>query len=94
MREWVLLHPVSSDIDAARDPDFVMCEGVVEETLKARSTSRAAGNAIVQGQRQHFGLASLPFAVEHVESVPQVREEVVRGGEAAVLVVTVVVGLL
>src|SRR4051794_31946737 len=74
--------PVPDDVDPARDPDALVARHVVEEALQRGEPGGTADDAAVQPHRQHLRRAVQALAVEDVERVAQVREELVAGAEA------------
>ena len=70
------------DLDAACGPHAVMGLDVIKEPLQGGRARRAPDDAAVQADREHFRLARNTFGIEHVERVPQMREELVTVGEA------------
>ena len=77
--------PVPRDVDATRNPDAVVPLHVVEETRERRDPSRAPDEPAMQADRQHLRrveAARIAFAVERVERVAQVREELLAAVES------------
>src|SRR3954452_21479196 len=73
--------PVARDVDAAGNPDAVVPGGVVEETLKRGGTTWAARQTAMQPDRHHPRPIGA-FSVQNVETVLQVRKELVARVEA------------
>ena len=82
------------DIDAAAEPDAVEPAHVLQEPDQPHGAAWPADQSIVQADGQELRRSLLALVVEQVEGVAHVGEEVVGGGEAAVLVEAVVVGFV
>src|SRR5262249_6781838 len=92
-RRGMMLDPVARHGDAAGDPYVVVLQHIVEESRQPLGAAGAPAQPVVQSERHHARLA-LALAVEHVEAVLHVGEEVVGGREGKIAVAPVVVGLV
>ena len=73
--------PVPRDIDAASDPHPFMTHRIIEKPLERGSSSGTSGEPAMQPDRHH-ARPRLALAVEHVEAVLEVCEELVARIEA------------
>src|SRR5690606_27960173 len=73
--------PVGGDLAAGRQPDAIVALHVVDEALESRGATGTAYEAAVQANSHHARPAGLAFAIERVEAVLQVGEELVAVGE-------------
>src|ERR1700683_1083368 len=89
-----MLAPVRGDIGACAEPDVVETAHVFEEPDQALAAAGAADQAVVQADGKEFRRTAFALAIEHVEGIAHVGEEVVAGGKAAVLVEAIVVGFV
>ena len=72
--------PVPDDVDAARDPYPLMPGSAIEKPFERRGAAGSSGKAAMQAHRHH-AWAALALAVEHVETVLQIGEELITGIE-------------
>ena len=73
--------PVPRDIDAACDPHFLVADRIVEKALERGGAPGPPGEPAMQPDRHH-ARPRFAFAVQHVEAVLQIGEELVAGVEA------------
>src|SRR5689334_2405687 len=82
---------MAGDIDAARQPDTLVLQDVIEETGKRLGAARPPGKAAMKADRHHLGRAAAALFIEAIEAILEVGEELVaavealRGGEAHVV---------
>ena len=72
------------DIDTARNPDLVVALHVIKEARQRCSACWPPDQAAMQADRQHLRLAQsmrVTFAIQYVENVLQVVEELGAGIE-------------
>src|SRR4029079_17709604 len=77
--------PMARDIDAAADPDLLEAERVVAEAFQSGDSRRAADDARVPADHPplwHIHPARIAFAVQHVERILEVIEELRAAVEA------------
>src|SRR5437764_6669198 len=69
------------DVDAAREPDALMPGGVVDKAFERGGAARPPGEATMQPDRHH-ARPRLALAIENVEAVLQIGEELITRVEA------------
>lgn len=69
--------PVLCDIQAARYPNIGLIHDVIEEPFQRHGTGRMTDDSIVQTDRHHLWVGGA-FFIEHVKSVTEESEQVVR----------------
>src|SRR5215469_8540498 len=74
--------PMASDLDPAADPYAGEAPDVVEQPLQTACARRMADDAHVQADRHHSRLRGA-LAIQEVERVAAISEEVVSGREGA-----------
>src|SRR5690606_31432579 len=77
----VVFMPVTGDVDAPCDPYLVVALHVIEEAFQRGCTAWTSDKAAMQANGHHLRRAFRAFAVEHVERVFQIGEELVAGVE-------------
>jgi hypothetical protein len=81
------------DFRAGAKPDVIKAAHVVEEFAQARRSGRPSRQAIVESNRQKLRGTGPALAVQDVEGIAHVGEEIVARSEATVLVEAIVVSL-
>ena len=73
---------MAGDVDAARQPHFLMRLDVVNEPLQRRGAARAADQPAMQADIHHARPPRATLFVVRVERIPEIGEELVAGIEA------------
>src|SRR5271156_3615972 len=86
-------HPVPCYRCASAQPNGVMPLDVVEGARQGPDSSRAADDPAVQTDRHHARLAFRTLAIQPVECVAAIDEEILAGAEVAATLQAAVIGV-
>ena len=86
--------PMARDVHTPAEPHAFVPAHVLEKSDEPTHTPRPPDQSIVQTDREQLGLAPDAFAIEHVEGIPHVGEEIIASREPAIFVESVVIGLV
>src|SRR5262245_19759703 len=70
--------PVPRDLDAPAEPDVLVAERMLQETLQPGHLARPAREPAMKPDRHHLR-PLLSFGIEHIEGIAQVGKELVAG---------------